>query len=55
MWLPALAAITFNAASVAAALVEIKDANPQPIVYVILAAAATVTLGMGFALRRDGR
>jgi hypothetical protein len=55
IWLPALAAITFNAASVAAALVEIKDANPQPIVYVILAAAAAVTLGMGFALRRDGR
>jgi hypothetical protein len=53
--LPAVAALVFNAASVGAALVEVAGGSPQPIVYVILAAAALVTVGMAIALRRAGR
>ena len=53
--LAAVAAITFNAASVLAALVEIASAGTvQPVAYVILAAAALVTAGMFLALQRDG-
>ena len=53
--LPAVAALTFNAASVFAALTEIAGGSPQPVAYVILAAAALVTVGMALALQRDGR
>jgi hypothetical protein len=53
--LPAIAALTFNAASVVAALVEIAGGGTQAVVYVILAAAALVTVGMALALQRAGR
>jgi hypothetical protein len=53
--LPAIAAITFNAASVYAALVDIAGGSPQPVTYVILAAAAVVTVGMSIAVQRGGR
>jgi len=53
--LAAVAALTFNAASVVAALVDVAGGGPQPVTYVILVAAATVTAGMALALRRAGR
>jgi hypothetical protein len=53
--LAAVAALTFNAASVLAALVEVAAGSPQPVAFVILAAAAIVTAGMALALRRAGR
>jgi len=53
--LAAVAALTFNAASVVAALVDVAGGGPQPVTYVILVAAATVTAGMALALQRAGR
>lgn len=53
--LAAIAALTFDAASVGAALVEIAGGNPQPVAFVILGAAAIVTVGMALALQRAGR
>jgi hypothetical protein len=53
--LPAIAALTFNAASVLAALVEVSAGSPHAVVYVILAAAALVSVGMALALQRAGR
>jgi hypothetical protein len=53
--LPALAALTFNAMSVIAALYEIAGGGTQPVVYLILGAAALVTVGMALALQRNGR
>ena len=53
--LAAIAALTFNAASVVAALVEVAGGSPQPAVYLILAAATLVTVGMALALQRAGR
>ena len=53
--LAAVAALTFNLASVLAALVEVAGGSPQPVVFLILAAAALVTAGMAIALRRAGR
>jgi hypothetical protein len=53
--LAAVAALIFNAASVVAALVELAGGSSQPIVFVILGAAALVTVGMTLALRRAGR
>jgi hypothetical protein len=52
--LAAVAAITFNAASVVAAVIEIAGGAPQPVVYVILAAAAVVTVGLALAVQRSG-
>jgi hypothetical protein len=53
--LAAVAALTFNAASVAAALMEIVAGSPQPVTFLILGAAALVTVGMALALQRAGR
>lgn len=53
--LAAVAALTFNVASVLAALIEVAGGSPQPVAFVILAAAALVTVGMALALRRAGR
>ena len=53
--LAAVAAITFNAASVVAAILEVAGGTPQPVVYIILAAAGLVTVGMALALQREGR
>jgi hypothetical protein len=53
--LAAVAALTFNAASVLAALIEVAGGSPQPVAFVILAAAALVTAGMALALQRAGR
>ena len=53
--LAAIAALTFNAASVVAALADIAGGSPQAVTYVILAAAALVTAGMALALQRAGR
>jgi hypothetical protein len=53
--LPAIAALTFNGASVLAALLDIAGGSPQPVAYVILAAAAVVSVGMIAALARNGR
>jgi hypothetical protein len=53
--LAAVAALTFNATSVFAALVEVAGGSPQPVAYVILAAALLVTAGMALALQRAGR
>jgi hypothetical protein len=53
--LPAVAALTFNAASVFAALVEVAGGNPQPVVWLILGAAVVVSLGMIAAIVRNGR
>jgi hypothetical protein len=52
--LAAVAALTFNAASVLAALVEVAGGSPQPVAFLILAAAALVTVGMALALQRAG-
>lgn len=53
--LPAVAALTFNGASVLAAVIELAGGSTQAVVYVILAAAALVTVGMALALQRSGR
>jgi hypothetical protein len=53
--LAAVAALTFNAASVLAAIVEVAGGSPQPVAFLILAAAALVTAGMALALQRAGR
>ena len=52
--LPAVMALTFNGLSVVAALLEIAGGG-TPIAWLILAAAALVTVGMGAALMRGGR
>jgi hypothetical protein len=53
-WIPAVMALTFNGVSVVAALLEIS-AGGQPIAWLILGAAAVVSVGMAVALRRQGR
>jgi hypothetical protein len=53
--LAAVAALTFNAASVAAAVIEVAGGAPQPVAFVILGAATLVTVGMALALQRAGR
>jgi hypothetical protein len=50
----AVMALTFNGLSVVAALLEIAGGG-TPIAWLILAAAALVTVGMGAALMRGGR
>jgi hypothetical protein len=52
--LPTLMAVTFNGLSVIAAIVEIIRGGP-PVAWLILAAAAVTTVGMGLALARKGR
>ena len=53
--LATVAALTFNAASVVAALVELAAGSREPVIFVILGAAALVTVGMTLALQRAGR
>ena len=53
--LPAVAARPFTAASVIAAVIEIAGGTPQPVAWLILGAAAVVSVGMVAALMRDGR
>jgi hypothetical protein len=53
-WIPAVMALTFNALSVVAALLEIS-AGGQPIAWLILGAAGVVTVGMTIALLHQGR
>lgn len=53
--LPAIAALTFNGASVFAAVVEIAGGSAQPVAWLILGAAAVVTVGMAAAISRNGR
>jgi hypothetical protein len=48
-------ALTFNGLSVIAVLLDIAAGTAQPIAYVILAAAALVTVGTAAALMRGGR
>jgi hypothetical protein len=50
----AIMALTFNALSVVAAVLEIA-AGGQPVAWLILAAAALVTVGMSAAIMRGGR
>jgi hypothetical protein len=52
--IPALMALTFNALSVVAALLEITSGG-QPIAWLILAAAGLVTIGSAAAIARGGR
>jgi hypothetical protein len=52
--IPALMALTFNALSVVAALLEITSGG-QPIAWLILAAAGLVTIGSATAIARGGR
>jgi xanthine/uracil permease len=53
--LPAIMAYTFNGLSVIAALLDIYAGTALPVTYVILAAAALVTVGTALAIRRGGR
>jgi len=53
--LAAVAALTFNGASVIAALIAVATGSTQFAVWLILAAAAIVTVGMALALQRGGR
>jgi hypothetical protein len=48
-------AITFNLASVIAALIDVAAGDPQPVTFLILAAAGLVTVGMALAIQRSGR
>jgi hypothetical protein len=52
--LPAIMAITFNGLSVIAAVLDLSNGG-QPIAWVILGAAAVVTVGMTIAVMRQGR
>jgi hypothetical protein len=53
--IPAVMALTFNGLSVGAVLLDIAAGTVQPIAYLILAAAALVTVGAALALLRHGR
>ena len=53
--IPTVMALTFNGLSVIAVLFDIAAGTVQPIAYVILAAAALVTVGTALALYRNGR
>ena len=53
--IPTVMALTFNGLSVIAVLLDIAAGTVQPIAYVILAAAALVTVGTAAALVRKGR
>ncbi len=53
--LPASMAITFNGLSVIAALLDISGGGSHPIAWVILGAAALVTVGMSIAVMRKGQ
>ncbi|HEY5488755.1 MAG TPA: hypothetical protein VIK00_02870 [Candidatus Limnocylindrales bacterium] len=53
--LPAIMAYTFNGLSVIVALLDIYAGTALPVTYVILAAAALVTVGTALAIRRGGR
>ena len=53
--LPALMAISFNGLSVIAALIDIGAGGNHPIAWVILGAAALVTVGMTLAVVRKGQ
>jgi hypothetical protein len=53
--IPTVMALTFNGLSVIAVLLDIAAGTAQPIAYVILGAAALVTVGTALALARNGR
>ena len=53
--IPTVMALTFNGLSVIAVLLDVAAGTAQPIAYVILAAAALVTVGTAAALMRGGR
>jgi hypothetical protein len=53
--IPTVMALTFNGLAVIAVLLDIAAGTVQPIAYLILGAAALVTVGSTLALRRHGR
>lgn len=53
--IPTVMALTFNGLSVIAVVLDIAAGTVQPIAYVILGAAALVTVGTALALSRGGR